>query len=187
VSGLTSIRLAAVLVPAALLLHEGVYLFAGSPDTGTHGYLATALPVLALLAASLVAASLLLPIMRPRSDAGAAGALRPFLIAGTLLALFGIQESAEILLFGGGLGQLAAVLTGSWLLLPLALLLGTLGTALADGLERAGEHLAALVRARPEQARRRSGGARLTSLHTVGWRSSPLAFGIACRPPPSLG
>lgn len=188
-SCLSSVRVAAALLPAALVLHEGAYGFAGSREIGAHGYLAAILPLIALVGGSLLMAALLLPALRPRADVGGTAALRPFSIALALITLFAVQEGTEIVLLGGGLGQLVALLASSWLLLPLALLLGAGGAAIVAALERAGAEIARRLgvcgeplghrsrarvpRLRPAQARR----------HTF----SPLAFGLARRPPPLSG
>lgn len=185
-SCLSSIRVAAALLPAALLLHEGAYGFAGSREIGAHGYLAAILPLVALVGGSLLIAALLLPTLRPRADVGGAAALRPFTIALALVALFAVQEGTEIVLLGGGLGQLVALLAGSWLLLPLALLLGAGGAAIVTALERAGAEIARLlgVSGRPLRRLRRSSARRPPAMRVRTERSSPLAFGLARRPPP---
>jgi hypothetical protein len=183
------IRVAAALVPSALLLHEAVYIVAGGAEAAAHGYLAKVLPVVAVLVGSLVVAALLLPAIRAgrEGQVGAGAAVfRPFAIAIALVGLFVAQEGVEIVLLGGGLGQLAAVLAGSWLLLPLALLLGALGAGVVEVLERAGACIARLIGPTPGQLHRRTSSARPASLQTRGRRTSPLAFGIARRPPPSL-
>ena len=43
---LTAIRLAAVLLPSALLLHEGVYALAGGIDRSAHDYFSLLVPVI---------------------------------------------------------------------------------------------------------------------------------------------
>ena len=182
-----TIRITAALVPSALLLHEAVYAVAGAADTGSHGYLAEALPILAVLVGALIVAALILPSLRFDAARGASAAvLRPFVIALALVGLFVVQEGVEIALLGGGLGQLATVLAASWLLLPLSLLLGALGAALVEGLERAGARIARLIGTSRRRRPRRAPIARPASLSTRGRRTSPLAFGIARRPPPSL-
>jgi hypothetical protein len=183
---LTSIRIAAALLPATLLLHEAVYLAAGSPDTGSHGYLETFLPVIAVGGVSLLVAALLLPSLQGGGDQSVAVvALRPVSIAFALILLFSVQELAEIALLGGGISQLATVLGASWLLLPLALLCGTLGTALVDTLERLGEEIARFVtrRSKPMRSRRTPRGRCAPPLAEARC-ISPLAFGLARRPPP---
>jgi hypothetical protein len=183
---LSWLRVAAALLPAALLMHEAVYAFADAPDTGSHTYLAEALPLLAVLGGSLLLAALLLPALQPRNDGDGAAAARPFAIALALVTLFALQEGTEIMLLGGGVGQLVAVLTTAWLLLPLALLLGSAGAAAVEALARAGAGIARLVRSRDRRHPRRPTQVRLASFSARGRRFSPLAFGIACRPPPSL-
>jgi hypothetical protein len=185
------LRVAAALLPAALLLHEAVYAVGGEADTGSHGYLAEVLPLLAVLGGSFAVAALLLPGLRGGAgseDGPVAAVLRPVAIALALLALFLIQEGAEIALLGGGVEQLAAVMAASWLLLPVALLLGALGAAYADWLGRAGLRLAVLIAGsgRPRPRRRPAGARRTPATRRAVHLFSPLAFGLARRPPPAL-
>jgi hypothetical protein len=179
------IRLIAALLPAALLLHEGAYALSGAPRGGSHTYLEHALPLLVTLAGVLAFASLLLPLIGVRREARVAPST-PFAVAGGLVAIFGAQELTEALLLGGGAQALAAALASAWLLLPLALLLGLLTTAVVEALERTGE-LLLTARGWERPGRRSSGPARvrpgLPTTFTAGF--SPLAFGLARRPPPA--
>ena len=140
---LTAIRLAAVLLPSALLLHEGVYALAGGIDRSAHDYFSLLVPVIVAGAVSLGAASLLLPALGFRMGGGVRR--RPFAIAAALILLFAVQEGAEALIFGGGTAQLAAATTASWALLPLAFAIGVIGAGAIELLERAGEGIARLL------------------------------------------
>jgi hypothetical protein len=181
----TWIRLTAALLPATLLLHEGAYALSAVPRGDSHAYLELALPLLVAFAGVLALASLLLPLIGAGREARVAP-LTPFAVAGGLVAVFAAQELAEALLFGGGASALAAALASAWLLLPLALLLGLLTTAAIEALDRTGELLLA-VRRREGPRSRSSGRSReragLSDAFVIG--SSPLAFGLARRPPPS--
>lgn len=177
------IRLTAALLPSALLLHEGAYALSGAPRGGSHTYLELALPLLAALAGVLALASLLLPLLGAGDGARMAPST-PFAFAGGLVAVFTVQELTEAVLLGGGAAGLAGALASAWLLLPLALLLGLLTAAAVEALERTGELLLAARLREPhrrsqERARVASGGMRAWTA-----ASSPLAFGLARRPPP---
>ena len=179
---LRTVRLAAVLMPAALLLHEGAYALRGGGSlAGAHGYLELGLPLVAALAASLALAALILPAF---GGAGVEPSPRaPLLLTGALLAIFAGQELVEAVLLGGGADGLLASLSVAWLAPPLALLLGALASALILALERAGETLA---RARPRRPRLRpaAAGGVPRSAATVTLACSGLEFGFARRPPP---
>jgi hypothetical protein len=183
------LRLASLLAIAAFTLHQLRYLLAYGGDSGRalgeqgHDYLAPALPVLAALALAAVLATAL----RARLGSGAgAGSLRKralFCAAG-LLAIYAGQELVEGALAGGHAGGAAALLTaGGWLALPLSLALGlvvALAVRLLEGVEVL---LARRLAPRPApraprihgRPRREQGGNLV---------SSPLAFGLARRPPP---
>ena len=181
---LTAIRLAAVLLPSSLLLHDGVYALAGGIDRSAHDYFTLLVPIIVAAAASLAVAALLLPALGFRLG-GDRVRSRPFAIAIALIVLFATQEGAEALFFGGGAEQLAAALAASWALLPLAFALGVFGAGAIELLERAGDGLARLLgshrppRLRPAHAPRPAIFNKITSP-----AGSPLAFGLACRPPP---
>jgi hypothetical protein len=180
--------LAAVLLPSALVLHETVYAVTGQAATADqHGYLAHALPLIGAGAGSLAVAALLLPVLG-LGQRGERTRLRPFSIALALIALFGVQESVEAFALGGGIAQLAAAFVAGWLLLPASIALGAVGATAIEWLERAGNGLARLL------APRRPGPVR-GAPHppapsrppaSLG-RLSPLAFGLARRPPPLAG
>jgi hypothetical protein len=178
---LRAVRLAAILLPAALVLHELAYLSAGGGLVGAHHYLEILVPVTAALAVSLALAALVLPSLGSSSDGPQVHA--PFILALALLGIFVAQESAEALLLGGGVSGLAASAAVAWLAPPLALLLGTLASALIAWLERTG----ALLATPPARRRRRRSVVEpadpgLPSFATLA--CTCLAFGFARRPPP---
>lgn len=176
------LRLAAVLLPAALLLHEGAYALTGDGDRASHSYLELALPALFALAASLAVASLLLPLLGggPRR-AGTA----PLALACGMVAIFLGQELAEALLLGGGVAELAEALAAAWLLVPLALLLAALATAGLGWLDRTGERLLAAVRSRAPRLTGAAGRVSAAIRARDPLALSSLAFGLARRPPPT--
>ncbi len=183
-SRLTAIRLAAVLLPGSLLLHEGVYALAGGIDRSAHDYFTLLVPIIVAGAASLAVAALLLPALGFRRGGDRVHS-RPFAIALGLIALFVVQEGAEAVIFGGGAEQLAAALTASWALLPLAFVFGVFGAGAIELLERAGAGLARLLgqhRPRPVRPPRAPRPAIFNPVTSPA--SSPLAFGLASRPPP---
>jgi hypothetical protein len=182
---LTAIRLAAVLLPSSLLLHEGVYALAGGIDRSAHDYFSLLVPIIVAGAVSLAVAALLLPALGFRMG-GDRIRSRPFAIAAALILLFAVQEGAEALLFGGGTAQLAAATTASWALLPLAFAIGVLGAGAIELLERAGAGIARLLNAHRPRHPRPGHASRPAILNRItSPASSPLAFGLACRPPPA--
>lgn len=185
-------RSAALIALGALAVHQLRYQLAygGSAHAELarqgHGYLTQALPMLIGVGIAALAAGLIRAALRPRRDAapGRRLAARAGLFGLAIFAAFAIQESAEGLLFAGHASGAAAVFAGGgWLALPLALVFGTVAAALDGGLER----LEALVCRAPPQtplprAPRRQG--RPAAAATLSLVLSPLAFGLARRPPP---
>lgn len=182
------IRLAAVMLPSSLLLHQGAYALSPPSDGGGHGYLELAIPLLVALAASLALAALLGPTLLPRAAAGERASARPGPLAfsAALLAIFAGQELVEALLLGGGPAALATALAGASLLLPLVLLLGLVCAAAVELLGWAGIRLAELIAPHgPRHSRERRGRRPRLGRDAAG-PLSPLAFGLARRPPPAL-
>lgn len=181
-SALRVIRLAAILLPAALLLHELAYLVAGGGLVGAHHYLEVAVPLGGALAASLVLAVLVLPALT--TSGGAPQQHAPFTLALALLGIFTAQELVEAAFLGGGAGGLAASASVAWLAPPLALLLGTLASALITWLERTGTAIAR----RRRRGRHADADAHDPSVPACPALSAPactgLSFGFARRPPP---
>lgn len=185
------VRLAAILALGAFALHQLRYLvaFGGSSSAELarqgHGYMADALPVLAVFALS----ALLATLIRGRYGARLVRASLPRRASIFALALFAIfvgQESLEGLIAAGHPGGLAAVLaSGGWLAIPLALALGAVAALLSRALEGievaiARRHDArVLPRAPRVRGRARAGRGAALAL-------TPLAFGLARRPPPPV-
>ena len=177
-----ALRIGAILLPAALLLHEAAYALAGGGLIGAHHYLHVLVPVAAAAAASMAFASLLLPSLG-RSE-GRAQPFMPLALAGALLGIFVAQELAEATLLGGGAAGLSASLSVGWLAPPLALLLGALAGAAIVALDRTAQLLASPAAPRPLWPRERAllvppGQPRIPALACGGLR-----FGFARRPPP---
>jgi len=179
---LRATRLAAVLLPAALVLHEGVYGLAGGGLAGAHDYLEVVVPLAAALAASLALAALALPALGMAGSAPRPQA--PFALAAALLGIFAVQELAEATVLGGGASGLPASLAAAWLALPLALLLGALSTAAIAWLERTGERLRVVPTGLWLPRRSAVGLAPPARPDLSPLACDGLAFGFARRPPP---
>lgn len=186
-----AIRLGALLAFAAFGLHQFRYLLANGSATSEqlarqgHDYLAGALPVLlALLVAALAAT-----VLRARFSAGRARppfGRRAFAYAFAILAVYCSQELLEGALAAGHPAGVAALSAGAgWIALPLALLFGAGLALLVVALEGLETVLAPVV-----CRRRRKLAPRIRGRARVGRRPSsqlsPLAFGLARRPPPAL-
>jgi hypothetical protein len=182
------LRLAALLAVGAAALHQLRYLIAFGSSTGEHaaaghGYMTDLLPVLAVLVLSAALAT----VIRGTEGASYAGSAltgRIAVFTGALLAIYTSQELIEGILAAGHPGGSAALLAGSgWVALPLALAIGSLTALIAralEGIERAiAVTHAARTRFRPPAVRGRALPARAARL-----ASTPLAFGLARRPPP---
>jgi hypothetical protein len=118
------------------------------------------------------------------SPARAPLARRILVFAGALLAIYIAQEMFEgILLAGHPAGPAAVLANGGWLALPLAIAIGALAALLASALEGV-ERAIALVHARRVRSRPPAVRGRPLPARTLRLSSSPLAFGLARRPPP---
>lgn len=177
-------RIAAILVPAAILLHESCSLMPGAPLARPDGPLPVLLPLLATVAAALLSAGLLSPLLRG-SGRNVPSRMLPLVVAGSLLTIFLAQEGSEVLLRTRGLGTLGAALTGLAVLVPLALALGSLVALALMSICRVAR--AIILGSRLMPARRVAQGC-VSDLHEDGTLSvclRPLAFGLARRPPPA--
>lgn len=178
------VRVAALLLPAAVLLHESVALVPGTPLARPDGPLPVILPLLATLAAGAVSAGLVTKLL-PRSFRSGPSRALPVVIAVALIAIFLAQEGSEILLRSGGVGTIEALLMVVALLVPLALMLGVAVTAALLVVCQVARAIIARVRWRAHASRkeaRRARGASGGRARRVTIR--PLAFGLARRPPP---
>jgi hypothetical protein len=193
--GLPVARGAALLVLGALAVHQLRYLIAFGADSGEalhsqgHSYLAQALPVLVALAVALAASTVVAGALarESRHRGHAPGvARRALAYAAALLVVFAVQELVEgALSEGHPAGITALVAAGGWIALPLALAFGLAAVAVELLLLRAEGAVATALGRRPPR-RRRAGGP--SSLHgrAAGppLAATPLAFGLARRPPP---
>ncbi len=182
-------RLGSLLALGAFGVHQARYLLAFGPESGEqlshqgHDYLAGAVPYLAGLALAALVATLLgsRPGSRP---ARASWPRRALSYAVAMLAIYSCQELIEGA-FGPGhpAGPDALLAAAGWIALPLALLFGGLAALAMRALEQIEAALAA-----PARASARRLPPRTTGVPRLG-RSpsrllSPLAFGLARRPPP---
>ena len=184
-----NLRLAAILALGAFALHQLRYLLAfdGSAAAAPgHGYMTDLLAPMAVL----VLAAALTTVFRGTEGASPAGAplaRRTLVFATVLLGVHFGQESVDaIVTVGNPAGVVAAIAAGAWIALPLGLIIGALAAVVARALEAferaiAVAHMEHRVRSRPPAVRGRALPARGPRL-----ASSPLAFGLARRPPPAL-
>lgn len=174
------LRLAGALLPCGFLLHEVAYATVGAETAGAHSYLAYAVPLGVASAAALIAAGLVLPMLDCQ-ERGVADRRAPFALAGALVGIFLVQEGVEILVLGGGIAALETAATLVWLVIPLALALGLLAASAIAWLDRAAQ----ILRSRYRVVLAKASTEPRSPLATArSMRLSPLAFGLACRPPP---
>jgi hypothetical protein len=182
-----NVRLAAILAVGAVGLHQITYLIAGasSPaELATHGYMTDLLAPVAVLVLAAAVATLI------RGTEGASPARAPLerriaIFSGALLAIFLGQESLEAALTAGHSAGSPAMLTAvGWIALPLALAIGTLSAVLARALE-AIERVISVVHAERRLSRPPVVRGRALAARGLRLPSTPLAFGLARRPPPT--
>ena len=176
-------RTAALLLPAALLLHEAVYALVGGGILTAHHYLELAIPLVVTVACSLLLATALVPSLG--APGRRPGPYVPLILAAALAGVFAVQELTESLLLGGGAEAMFATLSVAWLVPPFALVLGALLTALIARLDRAQTRFAEMPS--PSMPRRRTSAV----AGLVGPLNRPvpaprgLRFAFARRPPPA--
>jgi hypothetical protein len=181
-----SVRLAAILAIAAFALHQLRYLLIPGAELARqgHGYTVDLLAPIAVLLLAGALATLI------RGTEGASPAHAPLgrriaLFTLALLAVYAGQESIEAAISAGhAVGPIALLGGGGWLALPLVLAIGAVAALLASALEVVERAIAVVhgdrrLRTRPPTIRGRALPARGLRLP-----SSPLAFGLARRPPP---
>lgn len=177
------LRTAALLLPAALLLHESVYAALGGGIVTTHHYLELAIPLAVTIACSLLLATALVPSLG--APGRRPGPYVPLILAAALGGIFAAQELTESLLLGGGADAMFATLSVAWLVPPIALVLGALLTALIAHLDRAQARFAEM----PFRSTRRRAASAVAALASRFHRPAPaprgLRFGFARRPPPA--
>src|SRR4051794_38594305 len=189
-------RTASLIALGAFGVHQLRYLAADGGDAGArlaaegHGYFAGVVPLLgAFILAAL--ASLIMRAAGGRTPAAAVGALRGRWAAYSLavFCVFAAQESLEGIFASGHASGFAAVFGhGGWLALPAAALAGFVLAIFERRLLAIERRVAAITRAlrraapRPPRRVLAAAALRLRPL-----APSPLAFGLARRPPPELG
>lgn len=187
-------RSAALIALAALAVHQLRYLLAYRSGSGRqlseqgHAYLLQALPLLIGFAVAILVAGLVRAVLRPGTGCLSVPRFhsRLALYAVAIATIFVVQETLEGAIFAGHASGIAAALaSGGWLALPLAAVFGA-GCALLDGGLARLEQLVCAARDRSIRPRapRRLGSA--LAGFAVPLASTPLAFGLARRPPPSL-
>jgi hypothetical protein len=183
-----NVRLAAILALGAFAVHQLRYLiaFGGSASAELaqhgHGYMTDLLPALAVL----VLAGALTTLIRGTEGASPSqGSLvgRMALFASALFIVYACQESFEGMLSAGQPAGIADVVNGSWIALPLSLVIGALAALLARALEQV-EHVIALTHADRSRVRPPAVRGRAFPARTPRLAAAPLAFGLARRPPP---
>ena len=188
------VRSAALIALAALGVHQLRYLIAyggGAHEQLArqgHDYLFGALPILAGFAIAALAAGLLrAALISTPSPALLSTRARAALYAAAIVAVFVVQETTEGFLFSGHASGVAAVFAGGgWLALPLAFVFGPL-CALLDGGLALIERRVALRAESPRLPRSPLRPAcRSRSRIEIPLARTPLAFGLARRPPPAL-
>jgi len=184
------VRLASILAVGAFALHQLRYLVAfGSSSSAElaqegHRYMSDLLAPLCVL----VLAAILATLIRGTEAASPARAplgRRIAVFTGALLAIFVGQELLEgLIATGHPAGPAAVFANGGWIVVPLAVTIGSLAALLAHALEGVERVIAVIhserrLRSRPPAVRGSALPARGISL-----LAAPLAFGLARRPPP---
>jgi hypothetical protein len=181
------VRLASILAVGAFGLHQLRYLIAlgGSSAAEGHRYMSDLLPPIAVLVLAAALATLI------RGTEGAAPERTPLarriaVFAGALLAIFVGQELLEGVLAGHSGGPASVLSDGGWIALPLALAIGTVAALLAHVLEGVERAIAVIHAERPLRARAPAVRGRALPARGLSLTLTPLAFGLARRPPPPV-
>lgn len=181
-------RSASSIALAAFAVHQFRYILAsGHPEDGLaglgHAYLGHLPPLLLGLALAAVVAGLTRgrePCAAPRHDRR----VRAVVVSLGIVAVFCSQELIEGALIAGHVGGLATIFSsGGWAAMPLAATFGLLAALVDRGIEMVENGLAnppmATGRALPVVSMPQP-------TDVLGRRPSPLALGLARRPPPAL-
>jgi hypothetical protein len=140
------------------------------------------LPAIAVLALAGLVATLIRGT-EGASPSGTSLTRRIAVFAAALLAIYLTQESLEGMLLVGH--PAASLANGGWLALPLALAIGAISALLARALEGV-ERAIALVHAQPGRSRPPAVRGRALPARGLRLALTPLAFGLARRPPPPV-
>lgn len=152
------------------------------PQPG-HAYLAHAIPVLVGLVLATLTARLVRWLIGGRPT-DSKRRIKATSYALGIVAVFSCQELIEGALFAGHAAGLAAIFSaGGWAALPLAALFGVLAALIDRGIEAIEARLGA---APPPEAHAALLLEQADDLTCARRRLTPLAFGLARRPPPAL-
>jgi hypothetical protein len=188
------LRLAALLLLAALVLHELRFRLdlghGGEVAAHGHGYLALAAPVAGSLATLVLGALVLRSAVCPPEQQRRIRLRRVWpLAAAALLGIYTSQELVEGLVSHGHPSGLAGVFgAGGWVSIPLAIALGGGVALLVQVTQRVAEAAPVGAGWLEGIVARHSAPAPLRTLvsRTLGVRRRPLAFRLAGRGPPVL-
>ena len=185
-------RIAALISLGILAVHQLRYMLAYGAHSGEelahqgHGYLLHALPVIVAIALAVLAGGVVKALWsgHARPSAALSRSRRWVSYAAAILVVFATQELFEGVLFAGHPAGIAALLSsGGWLAVPLASLAAA-AVAFADGLFSELEAIAAaLSQVAVPNAPQNPAAPATSPLRRRP--ASPLAFGLARRPPPS--
>jgi hypothetical protein len=186
------VRLAAILAVGAFALHQLRFLIAFGDSSSAelaqqgHRYMSELLAPIAVLVLAGALATLL------RGTEGASPTRAPLVrriavYTAALLSIYVVQESLEGILGAGHPAGPAALFAHSgWIALPLAVAIGALSALLARFLERVERAIAVVHATRPQRARAPASRGRALPARGPSLPSTPLAFGLARRPPPPV-
>jgi hypothetical protein len=184
----SALRTSTLIALGAFAVHQLRYLAAYGDGAGAalgaqgHTYLEAVLPLLGVLAALATLGTLAVAALGRGSKVASRGAGWAFCTA-ALLAIFGVQESAEAVLSAGHPGGLAALAGhGGWITLPIAVLVGRVVSLMLDGIASIERAVARTPSRRTPRAASTLGRARTAERRNLACRT--LAFGLARRPPP---
>ncbi|MBS1677555.1 MAG: hypothetical protein JST08_09230 [Actinobacteria bacterium] len=180
---------ASLIALGAFAVHQLRYVFAYGGDAGNelagqgHGYLTHLVPLLLGFGLAILTARMVRRLLGGNSSPRAERRLKATSYAFGIAAVFCCQELAEGALFAGHAAGLAAIFAGGgWTALPLAALFGVLAALLDRGIEAIGSLVAPADD--PPTARAPQRVALPGAPPRLGRRLSPIACGLAQRPPP---
>jgi hypothetical protein len=181
------VRLAALFALGAFAVHQLRYLASPGPSADLahgHGYMADLLPPIAVFSLAAVLATLIRGTEAASPVRSSIFRRAPLLAAG-LLAVFVGQESLEGVAAGHPGGFAAVFGHGGWLAIPIAIAIAFVCAVVARVLEGVEGAIARVHRGcRRRRAPRLPG--RRPHAGPMLPQISPLAFGLARRPPPAV-
>jgi len=181
---------ASLIALGAFAVHQLRYLLAYGTNTDGglvgqgHGYLTHLVPLLLGLALAILTARLVRGLLASDRRFKAERRIKATSYAFGIAAVFCCQELAEGMLFAGHAAGLAAIFSAAgWSALPLAAIFGVLAALIDRGMEAIESRFADAPASFDRPPRQVGLPAAPTKL---GRRPSPLALGLAQRPPPRL-